>query len=89
MYAITVDETKFGISRDGLTELLAAQGIETRTFFCPMNQQPFLREQDGFRDVPCPVADRIWREGIYLPSSNALDEQTIGRIVGAIRNAAR
>ena len=88
MYALTVDAAKFGVSRDRLAEILAAQGIDTRTFFCPMNQQPFLREQAGYRDVPCPVADRIWQEGLYLPSSNALDEAAIARIASVIRGAA-
>jgi perosamine synthetase len=89
MYAVTVDQEKFGINRDQLAERLAAQGIETRTFFCPMNQQPFLREQKGYRDVACPVADRIWQEGLYLPSTNSLDGQKIGRIAGAIRDAPK
>jgi len=87
MYALVVGP-EFGISRDELAQRLAAQGIDTRTFFCPMGQQPFLREQPGFRDIPCPVADRIWQGGLYLPSANALDEATIGRIVAAVKAAA-
>jgi perosamine synthetase len=59
MYAVVVDPD-FGMSRDALAKHLADHGIDTRTFFCPMNQQPFLRAQAGFRDVACPVADRIW-----------------------------
>ncbi len=34
-----------------------------------MNLQPFLRAQPGFRDVPCPVAEELWRARLYLPSS--------------------
>ena len=30
------------------------RGVESRTFFCPMNLQPFLRDQPGFRDVAVP-----------------------------------
>ncbi len=88
MYALTVDAAKFGVNRDTLAEILAAKGIDTRTFFCPLNQQPFLREQAGYRDVPCPVADRIWQEGLYLPSSDTLDEKTIAQIASVIRDAA-
>ena len=54
--------------RDELMGSLREAGIESRTFFCPMNLQPFLREQPGFRDVPCPVAERLWETGLYLPS---------------------
>jgi len=88
MYAIKV-EPEFGLSRDELAARLAQEGIETRTFFCPMNQQPFLRKQEGFRDVPCPVADRLWERGLYLPSSKHLDEPTITRICDAIKGHAR
>lgn len=87
MYAVVV-EREFGITRDQLAQYLAAEGIETRTFFCPMNQQPFLRQQAGFRDIPCPVADSIWERGLYLPSTNSLGEATIGRIVAAVKAAA-
>ena len=88
MYAIVVDP-EFGISRDVLMERLRNGGIDTRTFFCPMNQQPCLREQPGFREVPCPVADRLWETGLYLPSSCALEEETIRMICGRIRAAAK
>ena len=88
MYAITVDAS-FGMDRDGLAEYLRKNGVETRTFFCPMNQQPFLRRQAGFRDVPCPVADQLWRSGLYLPSACSLSDETIASICGLIRQAAR
>lgn len=84
MYAIAV-EPDFGITRDELARGLATAGIETRTFFCGMNQQPFLRAQAGYRDVPCPVADRLWASGLYLPSASTLSEATIGEVAGAIR----
>jgi len=88
MYALVIGP-EFGLTRDELAKRLAAQGIETRTFFCPMGQQPFLRGQPGFRDIACPVADRIWQSGLYLPSANALDDTTMGRVAAAIKSASR
>jgi perosamine synthetase len=86
MYALVV-EPEFGMSRDELIEHLRCEGIETRTFFCPMNQQPFLERQSGYRKVPCPVAERLWETGLYLPSSSMLSESTILRISKAILGA--
>jgi len=86
MYAITIGP-EFGIDRDQLAAFLHTNGVETRTFFCPMNQQPFLRRQEGFRDVPCPVADRLWRAGLYLPSACSLPDDAIAKICGLIRQA--
>jgi perosamine synthetase len=88
MYALVV-EPEFGMTRDQLVRYLAAQGIDTRTFFCPMNQQPFLRAQDGFRDVACPVADRLWASGLYLPSGNKLSDAEIARVSSAVAMAAQ
>lgn len=87
MYAITVDK-EFGRTRNELTAALTKRGIDTRTFFCPMNQQPCLQEIPGFRDVPCPVADKLWETGLYLPSTYTLDEPTIKHICDTIRSLA-
>jgi perosamine synthetase len=76
MYALAV-QPAFGISRDQLAGELAHDGIETRTFFCPMNLQPCLQSRAGFRTVACPVAERLWETGLYLPSSVHLSERAI------------
>ncbi len=87
MYGVVVDPETFGLTRDALAEHLLAQGIETRTFFCPMNLQPFLQHQAGFRQVPCPVAEGLWQNGLYLPSSTNLNEETIFRIAEVLIRA--
>lgn len=73
-------------TRDGLKQHLAANGIDTRTFFCPMNQQPFIAAQKGYRRVPCPVADTMWRDGIYFPSTISLGSADVENIVASIRS---
>ena len=86
MYALTV-KPDFGLTRDQLVAKLAEAGIETRTFFCPMNQQPCLQEIPGFRAVPLPIADALWETGLYLPSTHTLSESTICQIVDVIQAA--
>jgi perosamine synthetase len=88
MYAIVVGKD-FGITRDELAAALQKRGIETRTFFCPLNMQPCLQRQTGFRDVPSPVAEELWRTGMYLPSSITLSDSTITTIVAEIAAAAQ
>jgi len=51
MYSIVIGED-FGVGRDELMAKLQERGIETRTFFCPLNMQPCLQRQWGFRQVP-------------------------------------
>jgi perosamine synthetase len=84
MYAVVV-EPDFGLTRDDLAAALKSEGIDTRTFFCPMNQQPCLQRGEGRRMPPCPVADRLWESGLYLPSSSNLSESTIGLICETIK----
>lgn len=83
MYAVEV-KMEFGLTRDDLVKQLAFAGIETRTFFCPMNQQPCLIEIPGFHTEPCPVADTLWTSGLYLPSTHTLSEDSIKYIANTI-----
>ena len=86
MYAVVLS-AEAPITRDKLMELLAGEGIESRTFFCPMNLQPFLRKQPGFSDVACPIAESLWLRGLYLPSSPTLADKAIASICKQIRRA--
>ena len=76
-------------SRDQLAARLRADGVDTRTFFCPMNQQPCLRKPADRELPPCPVAEGLWETGLYLPSSPNLPEATIAKIAQCVRSAAR
>ena len=84
MYAVALTP-EFGMSRDQLAAKLREHGIDSRTFFCPMNQQPCLQSLPGFRADPCPVADRIWESGLYLPSTYSLSEADIRTVADTIR----
>jgi perosamine synthetase len=86
MYALVV-EKEFGLSRDELEDNLQAEGIQTRTFFCPMNQQPALAAHSDYRESSAPVADALWEQGIYLPSSWNLSAEKIKTVCAAIASA--
>ncbi len=67
-------------TRDQLKDHLAANGIDTRTFFCPMNLQPFIAAQEGYRGPACPVAEAMWNDGLYLPSTLSLSAADVACI---------
>lgn len=87
MYGLVVQQ-EFGITRDELQKRLRDGGIDSRTFFCPMNLQPALQKQPGYRRVECPVAESLWKTGFYLPSSHTLSEKTIQHIVETLSHIA-
>ncbi len=76
VYAVNLNPS-FGINRDELMRKLKNEGIETRTFFCSMSDQPCLKKIKGFRKIRTPIASRIWKTGLYLPSSHTLSDKTI------------
>lgn len=76
----------FPSSRDELREALAADGVETRTFFIPLHLQPaYIDEFSGRRH---PVAEKFGSNGLYLPSALWLTEDDVARVAAVITQAA-
>ena len=88
MYGVVVEDD-FGCSRDDLASGLAERGVETRTFFIPMHEQPLFQEKGLFRSEHYPVASDIARRGLYLPSSTGLREDEIAYVADAVRDVQR
>lgn len=84
MYGIVVDD-EFGCSRDDLMRGLAERGVETRTFFIPMHEQGLFHQQGMFVGESYPVASKLGRCGLYLPSSTGLSNEEIVYVVEAVR----
>ena len=85
MYGIMVERDAFGMNRDELRRVLADNGIETRTFFIPMHCQPVY--WNTFKGQRFPVAERLCRDGFYLPSSSSLTVGEIERVAAVISSA--
>ncbi len=86
MFGILVGP-EFGVTRDELRYHLAARGVETRTFFVPLHIQPaYISDHAGRR---YPVAERLGRSGLYLPSGPTLTERDVERVVDAVLTARR
>ncbi|HTY23965.1 MAG TPA: DegT/DnrJ/EryC1/StrS family aminotransferase [Desulfomonilaceae bacterium] len=74
MYGVLVRDS-FGVTKDNLMMMLRNQGIETRSFFCPMSMQPVYQGSDPrFPDmsVSSPISVELWKRGLYLPSGLGL-----------------
>jgi perosamine synthetase len=88
MYGVVVNPQS-GMKRDELAKYLKEKGIDTRTFFCSMAGQPFLKKQEGYRMIRTPVADMLWECGLYLPSSHTLTEEQISYISDMIKSFSK
>ena len=64
---------------------IKGKGIETRTFFVSMHEQPVFRKMGLFEGERYPVAEDLARTGMYLPSSSGLKEEEIRYICEMIK----
>ncbi|MDI6811320.1 MAG: DegT/DnrJ/EryC1/StrS family aminotransferase [archaeon] len=87
MYSILIED-EFWISRDELMERLMKKGIETRTFFIPMHEQPVFLNMGLFKGESYPVAEELAEKGMYLPSSSGLTEGEIRYVYKAIKEVS-
>ena len=83
MFAIAVNKSE-KYSRDGLSDYLSKHGVETRTFFCPMDLQPILVSK--YKMPSCDNARELWESGLYLPSSTKLTLDEIKFISSCIKD---
>ncbi len=64
---------------------LRAEGIDTRPFFIGMHEQPALLDRGLFGGECHPIAERIARTGLYLPSGLTLTEGQIENVCETMR----
>ena len=84
MYGLVLaDDVKFDATE--FARLLLEKGIETRPFFIGMHEQPVFLKQELFADERYPVAERIARRGLYLPSGLTLTESQLDQVCDAVR----
>ncbi|MHC4077069.1 MAG: DegT/DnrJ/EryC1/StrS family aminotransferase, partial [Planctomycetota bacterium] len=82
---VLVDPGRVGLCRDGLVTGLARAGIESRTVFQPLHQQPAYPDSDEV----FPVTDWISGAGLALPTTNAITLEDVDRICDVIRRLIR
>jgi perosamine synthetase len=68
----------------GAMARLRSKGVDGRHFFWPIHEQPVFRRKGWFANERCPVAERIARRGLYLPSGVGLTEKEADISAGAL-----
>jgi perosamine synthetase len=63
---------------------LRDHGVETRPFFLGMHEQPAFHLRGLFLGERYPVAERLARRGLYLPSGSALTEDQLEHVCEAV-----
>lgn len=89
LFSITIDENRYGRTRDQLIANLAEQGIETRPFFIPLHLLPPFREGSRARHEELPLTESLGRRGLNLPTYSALNDEKIHRVCETIAGLQR
>ena len=74
LYSILI-EKDYKLKRDELILKLEKEGIETRPFFLPLHQMPYMDE-----GLKLPIAEKTSEKGLSLPSSAKLTKEQIEAI---------
>jgi perosamine synthetase len=88
MYGMVLDNS-VGMDAIQFADKLRAKGVETRPFFLGMHEQPALQRMGLFRSEKYPVAERLSRQGLYLPSGLTLTEPQLKRVTEAVKEVLR
>ena len=84
MYGIVLDEST-GLDAVRFAQKLKEKGVETRPFFLGMHEQPVFHNMGLFQDEKYPIAERIARQGLYLPSGLTLTEAQLKQVCDAVK----
>jgi dTDP-4-amino-4,6-dideoxygalactose transaminase len=80
---LTIDADLFGATREDVRLALEDENIESRPLWKPMHLQPLY---DGCRVRGGQVSERLFEQGLCLPSGSNLNRSDIARVVRIIRS---
>lgn len=83
--AMTVEQANgAGLAR--VREGLQAVGIEARPLWKPMHRQPIFAGYEYFpHEEGCSVSDKLFENGLCLPSGSNLTDDELGRVIEQLR----
>jgi len=85
MYAVLI-EKEFGLSRDEVMGRLHEAGVDTRSFFIPVHEQPVFAKDSVYRGLSFPVSKELSKKGLYLPSGLALTMTQIDEVCRVVKS---
>ena len=83
---LTIDPARFGADREAVRLALEAENIEARPAWKPMHLQPVFA---GARMFGGTVSERIFRDGLCLPSGSNLADADQNRVISTVRATCR
>jgi dTDP-4-amino-4,6-dideoxygalactose transaminase len=73
----------FPIPKELIIQSLADQHIEARPIWKPLHTQPVFKDFPSYRNG---ISERLFDNGICLPSGNTLTKEEIARVVAVLKS---
>jgi dTDP-4-amino-4,6-dideoxygalactose transaminase len=86
-FSITIDPSRFGMTRDSVRRALAARGIETRTYYDPPCHRQTAFEHFHDRTRLLPGTDLLSARSLSLPIGAHVDEAVADEVCEAVATA--
>jgi dTDP-4-amino-4,6-dideoxygalactose transaminase len=83
---LTIDPGAFGATREDVRLALEVENIEARPVWKPMHLQPVF---EGCRTRGGGISERIFENGLCLPSGSNLDRSDLERVVAVVRHTCK
>ena len=81
---ILIDSEKIKRTPDEIRMFLLEKGIETRLIWRPMHMQPVFADAPYYGND---CAQRIFENGLCLPSGSSLTDDEIKEVISTVKNA--
>jgi len=82
LYTILIDRAETGMDSRSLSHALDRVAVQTRPLWQPLHLSPAMRDSGG---AACPVAERLNRDALSLPSSVGLTNDGQQTVISAIK----
>jgi dTDP-4-amino-4,6-dideoxygalactose transaminase len=86
-FSITIDPSRFGMTRDSVRRALAVRGIETRTYYDPPCHRQTAFEHFHDRTRALPGTELLSARSIALPIGAHVDEAVVEEVCEAVATA--
>ncbi len=77
-----IDAERFGAHRDEILAALESKNVEARPLWKPMHLQPLYAQAEVYGGA---VTERLFQQGLCLPSSSSLTEEDQDLVIGTVR----
>ena len=81
---LTIDPEKAGVDNEKIRRALEAENIEARLTWKPLHVQPVFA---GCEMIGGSVSQRLFEQGLCLPSGSAMTAEEVDRVIRVVRSA--